>query len=144
MWLKILLHLFLLPRNGFAISELLDMYSVWDTSQVFVYYESKFNLKNPPRDFFQNPDCFGYKISPLHVLTTSSCFMNLKTISRMFENNEKQELIEKRILGGIDLKLNIENYLIVQVISIYIFNICCSEFDKKKILKCVQKKSRLG
>ena len=132
MWLKILLHLFLLPRNGFPTSELLDMYSVWDTSQVFVYYESKFNLKNPPRDFFQNPDCFGYKISPLHVLTTSSCFMNLKTISRMFENNEKQELIEKRILGGIDLKLNIENYLIVQVISIYIFNICCSEFDKKK------------
>ena len=118
MWLKVLLHLFLLPRNGFAISELLDMYSVWDTSQVFVYYESKFNLKNPPRDFFQNPDCFGYKISPLHVLTTSSCFMNLKTISRMFENNEKQELIEKRILGGIDLKLNIENYLIVQVIFI--------------------------
>ena len=120
MWLKVLLHLFLLPRNGFAISELLDMYSVWDTSQVFVYYESKFNLKSPPRDFFQNPDCFGYKISPLHVLTTSSCFMNLKTISRMFENNEKQELIEKRILGGIDLKLNIENYLIVQVISIYL------------------------
>ena len=115
MWLKVLLHLFLLPRNGFAISELLDMYSVWDTSQVFVYYESKFNLKNPPRDFFQNPDCFGYKISPHHVLTTSSCFMNLKTIFRMFENNEKHERIEKRILGGTDLKLNIENYVVVQV-----------------------------
>ena len=122
MWLKILLHLFLLPRNGFAISELLDMYSVWDTSQVFVYYESKFNLKNPPRDFFQNPDCFGYKISPRHVLTTSSCFMNLKRISRMFENNEKHERIEKRILGGTDLKLNIENYLIVQVIFIDLIN----------------------
>ena len=122
MWLKVLLHLFLLPRNGFAISELLDMYSVWDTSQVFVYYESKFNLKNPPRDFFQNPDCFGYKISPHHVLTTSSCFMNLETIFRMFENNEKHERIEKRILGGTDLKLNIENYLIVQVFFIDLIN----------------------
>ena len=101
--------------NGFAMLELLNMYSVWDESQVFVYYESKFNLKNPPRDFFQNPDCFGYKISPHHVLTTSSCFMNLKTISRMFEENEKHERIEKRIIRGTDLKLNIENYLIVQV-----------------------------
>ena len=133
MWLKILLHLFLFPRNGFAISELLDMYSVWDTSQVFVYHESKFNLKNPPRDFFQNPDCFGYKISPHHVLTTSSCFMNLKTISRMFENNEKQELIEKRILGGIDLKLNIENYLIVQVISIYLILVVVNLIKKNII-----------
>ena len=91
------------------------MFSVWDESQVFVYYESKFNLKNPPRDFFQNPDCFGYNISPRHVLTASSCFMDLQTISRMLENNKKHESIEKRIFGGMDLKPNIENYLIVQV-----------------------------
>ena len=123
MLLTLLLHLFILPRNGFAISELLDMFSVWEKSQVFVYHESKFNLKNPPRDFFQNPDCFGYKISPRHVLTTSSCFMNLKTIFRMFENNEKHERIEKRILKGTDLKLKIENYLIVQVIFIDLINL---------------------
>jgi hypothetical protein len=39
----------------------------------------------------------------------------MKTISRMFENNEKHERIQKRILKGTDLKLKIENYLIVQV-----------------------------
>ena len=60
----------------------------------------------PRRDTY----CFGYKISPRHVLTTSSCFMNLKTISTMFENDEKHEHIEKRVLRGTNLKLNIENY----------------------------------
>ena len=97
-----------------------EMYKVWDEAQIFVYYEPKFDVQNRPTDFFQVPDCFAYLLSPNHALTTSSCFMNLKEISKLLKNNAMQSKIEERIQSGVDIKPNTEKFVVAQVLFIFI------------------------
>ena len=106
---------------------LVNMYEDWKESLLFIYYEQKIDLKSLPkghlqtkylpRNEFQNPDCFAYKLSPSYAFTTSSCFMNLEGISKMLENHETHERIKQRILSGNDMKPNIEKFVVVTVFA---------------------------
>ena len=104
---------------------LVNMYEDWQESLLFIYYEQKIDLKSLPKahlqikylpkNIFQNPDCFAYKLSPSYAFTTSSCFMNLENISEMLKNHESHESIMDRIFSGNEMKPSIKKFDVVEV-----------------------------
>ena len=106
---------------------LVNMYEDWQESLLFIYYEQKIDLKSLPKGHlqtkylpkneFQNPDCFAYKLSPSYAFTTSSCFMNLEKISKMLENHETHDRIMDRIRK--DMKPSIKKFDVIEVIAKY-------------------------
>ena len=112
-----LLYCILIPiiRAPHPMRGLANMFSDWDESQLFIFYEPK-----PQRSSrFQNPDCFAFQLSPNYAFTTSSCFMNLERISKMLENHETHESIMDRIFSRNDMKSSIETFNVVQVFAKY-------------------------
>ena len=63
---------------------LLDMtehfFSTWEESQVFIY-----ETTGPLINFHTYPDCFGTLLTSKRVLTTASCFMNVKEIRNVYK-----------------------------------------------------------
>ena len=112
-----LLYSILIPLTKGSPYVEIEMYEDWDESLLFIYYEQQFDLKSPPKNIFQNPDCFAFQLSPKYAITTSSCFMNLEGISKMLENHETHESIMDRILSGNDMKPSIETFVVVQVFA---------------------------
>ena len=115
----------LIKGNPYA-GGLVNMYNDWQESLLFIYYEQKIDLKALPRskickikylpkNEFQNPDCFAYKLSPSYAFTTSSCFMNLENISKMLKNHETHESIMNRIFSGNEMKPSIKKFDVVEV-----------------------------
>ena len=112
-----LLYSILIPLTKGSPYVEIEMYEDWDESLLFIYYKQQFDLKSPPKNIFQNPDCFAFQLSPKYAFTTSSCFMNLEGISKMLENHETHERIKQRILSGNDMKPNIEKFDVVTVFA---------------------------
>ena len=53
-----------------------DFFRKWENSQVFIYYKTlDFHKKESKYPY---PDCFGNLLTATHVLTATSCFMDLK------------------------------------------------------------------
>ena len=118
----LLLHLFFLPIKG-DVQE--SMLKVWDDSEVNIFYSPKYYDKAAPDEFELNKyqdqisDCYGYLLSKYHILTATSCFMDLRRISEMLENQVKHETVMETIFNGDDMRPNIEKFEVAQLI-IYI------------------------
>ena len=115
MLIKLLFCILIPLIKGNPYGGLVNMYKDWHDSLLFIYYEQKFNLKSLPKNIFQNPDCFAFKLSPFYAFTTSSCFMNLENISKMLKNHETHGSIMDRILNGKEMKPSIKKFDVVEV-----------------------------
>ena len=115
-----LLYCILIPIiRGDPMRGLVNMFSDWDESQLFIFYE----LKPQPSSTgcqkclrLQNPDCFAFQLSFTFAYTSSSCFMNLEKIIGMVLNNETQESIMERIVSGNDMKSTVDKFVVYRVI----------------------------
>ena len=108
-----LLYCILIPIiQGDPMEGLVNIFNDWDESQLFIFYEPK--PQGSSR--FQNPDCFAFQLSFTYAYTSSSCFMNLEKIIAMVLNHETQESIMERILGGNDMKSNVDKFVVYRVI----------------------------
>ena len=65
-----------------------------------------------------------------HVLTSLSCFFDMKTITEMVENDESHDKIKERLLMGEDWKPEIEKFIILdpwhiiqRIKMVYIFKL---------------------
>ena len=65
-----------------------------------------------------------------HVLTSLSCFFDMKTITEMVENDESHDKIKERLLIGKDWKSEIEKFVIMdpwhiiqRIKKVYIFKL---------------------
>ena len=117
----LLLNLFILPIKGYVHDSMLK---VWDDSEVNIFYSPNYYGDRPDDEFelhqyqYQRSDCYGYLLSKDHILTATSCFMDLTRISEMLENQEKHETILKRIFDGKDMRPNIEKFEVAQLFTI--------------------------
>ena len=117
MLIELLFCIFIPITRGNPDVGLVSMYNNWEESMLFIYYEPEINLDWYFNKIFKNPDCFAFQLSSTYAFTTSSCFMNLEEISKMIINRETHERIMERVLSRIDMKSNIDKFVVVQVIS---------------------------
>ena len=99
-----------------------DFVKKWEDSQVFIYYKqphkSKFAQKFSSE--YPYPDCFGNLITAEHVITATSCFMDLKKlIPKLRESNSIQNQLKIKVLNNLIpsfLKTNIGKIIIAKVL----------------------------
>ena len=111
-----------------------DFVKKWEDSQVFIYYKqphkSKFAQKFSSE--YPYPDCFGNLITAEYVITSTSCFMDLKKlITKLRESKKKVQYLwlKIKVLNNLIpsfLKTNIGRIIIVKVL-LHVFMITYDE-----------------
>ena len=96
-----------------------DFVRKWEDSQVFIYYKTKFTQKFSSE--YPYPDCFGNLITAEYVITSTSCFMDLKKlIPTLTKSHSLQDLwLKTQILNSLIPSSSIGKIIIAKVCWYY-------------------------
>ena len=81
-----------------------DFFRKWKHSQVFIYYKIGYLQKF--QEEYPYPDCFGNLLTAEHVLTATTCFIDMDTFVQIYMGNQK---------GQKKFKTDIEKMLVAKV-----------------------------
>ena len=81
-----------------------DFFSKWENSQVFIYYRMRFSQKFQSE--YPYPNCFGNLLTAEHVLTATTCFIDMDTFVQIYMGNQK---------GQKKFKTDIDKMLVAKV-----------------------------
>ena len=63
-----------------------DFFRKWKHSQVFIYY--KIGSLQKFQEEYPYPDCFGNLLTAEHVLTATTCFIDMDTFVEIYMGNQ--------------------------------------------------------
>ena len=104
---------------------LLDMtehfFSTWEESQVFIYENTASLMKSlqPWEKINPYPDCFGTLLTSKRVLTTASCFMNVKEIRNVYNIKKEGNWISQKVTNWFNDKYVDPSKFIVALVYYY-------------------------
>ena len=81
-----------------------DFFRKWKHSQVFIYYKIGYLQKF--QEEYPYPDCFGNLFTAEHVLTATTCFIDMDTFVQIYMGNQK---------GQKKFKTDIDKVLVAKV-----------------------------
>ena len=81
-----------------------DFFRKWKHSQVFIYYKIGYLQKF--QEEYPYPDCFGNLLTAEHVLTATTCFIDMDTFVQIYMGNQK---------GQKKFKTDIDKMLVAKV-----------------------------
>ena len=90
-----------------------DFFRKWKHSQVFIYYKIGYLQKF--QEEYPYPDCFGNLLTAEHVLTATTCFMNMDTFVEISKSGIKKARSNADFAMSSIFKTDIDKMLVAKV-----------------------------